>query len=554
VSADRRRILLVRWLAIPAGLVLTALEVQASPSAERTVLAFDVAVGWSYLAAGVLGLGVQIARRFGVLAFATSIAWFVGALSPAAGSLYIGPLSQLLITYPTGHVQRRSQMVVLSLSYLIAVAAPWVPLAGAETLALTAVTGVVLLTAQATHGPIRRARTSAVVGALFIATTSAALAAGVGSAVIDIASARIAGASALVAVAIGLAADLRWGGWSQDALARLVIDLGDRAEPATLQDRLAEAIDDPTLAIGYRLDDLTYVDDAGRPIDLPGPNSTRVAVPLNASGSQVGILVRDDRWPADPVLTDGVAAAAELAVGNARLQAATRRQLIALEASRARLIAAAEAERARIRRQLDAGALQRLESVRRGLEATGELGPEGSPLVLRAQALIRELEDLAEGLGPTSALEHGLEPAIRSLVGQMQIAVEVDVRIGPLPPLIEATAYFVCSEGLANVSKHAQASRAWLTARESAGWLRVEVADDGTGGPSPSPGSGLDGIRERVDSTGGRLTIEDRLGGGTRLVADLPLDRQVAHPRRVSGPDETASVRSGSSGIHRRGR
>ena len=206
VSADRRKILLVRWLAIPAGLVLTAIEVQASPNAERTVLAFDVAVGLSYLAAGVIGLGAPIARRFGVLAFATSIAWFVGALSPAASSLYIGPLAQLLVTYPTGQVQRRSQMIVLSLSYLVAIAAPWVPLAGTVTLALTAVTGVVLLTVLATRGPIRRARTSAAVGALLLATSSAALAAAVGSAAMDIASARIAGASALAAVAIGLAA------------------------------------------------------------------------------------------------------------------------------------------------------------------------------------------------------------------------------------------------------------------------------------------------------------------------------------------------------------
>jgi signal transduction histidine kinase len=541
-------------MAIPVGLVLTALEVRASPNAGRTVLAFDVAVGWSYLAAGVLSLGVPIARRFGVLAIATSVTWFVGALSPAASSLYIGPLSQLLITYPTGHVQRPSQVVVLGLSYLIAIGAPSVTLAGTDTLALTAVTGVVLLNAVATRGPMRRARTSAVVGGLFIAATSAALAAGVGSAAIDIASARIALASALIAVAFGLAADLRWGGWSQDALARLVIDLGDRAEPDTLRDRLAEAIDDPTLAIGYRLDDLSYVDDAGRPIDLPSPDSMRVAVSLNASGSQVGILVRDGRWPADRVLTDGVAAAAELAVGNARLQAATRRQLIALEASRARLIAAAESERTRIRRQLDTGALRRLESVRRGLEGTGELGPDGSPLVIRAQALIHELEELAEGLGPTSALEDGLERGIRSLVSSIGIDVEVDVRAGPLPPLIGATAYFVCSEGIANVVKHAQASRAWLTATEVAGWLRVEVADDGTGGSSPSPGSGLDGIRERVDSTGGRLTIQDRPGGGTRLVAELPLDRRVTHPRAVSPPAETASVRNGSSENHRRGR
>jgi signal transduction histidine kinase len=437
-------------------------------------------------------------------------------------------------------------MVVLSLGYMVAISAPWVPFGGTETLALTAVAGVVMLTALATRGPIRRARTSAVLGAVLVAASSAALAAAVGAGAMDIASARIAGASTLVAVAVGLAADLRWGGWSQEALARLVIDLGDRAEPTTLQDRLAEAIDDPTLAIGYQLDDLSYVDDAGRPIDLPDPDSARVAVPLNMAGSQVGILVRDEQWPADPVLTDGIAAAAELALGNARLQAATRRQVIELEASRARLIAAAEAERARIRAELDAGAFRRLASVRRGLEATGELGPDGSPLVRRAELLIRELEELAEGLGPTSALEHGLEQALRSLIGQLPIAVEVDVRVRRPPLVVQAAAYFVCSEGLANIAKHAQASRAWLTAREVAGWLRVEVADDGIGRARPSPGSGLDGLRQRVVTTGGWLAIEDRPGGGTLLTAELPIDHRMRVRDGLSGSAGTASARRNS--------
>jgi signal transduction histidine kinase len=533
MTTNRVWVEIVRWLAIPAGVLLSVAEWQASPNADRTVLAFDLAVGWAYLAAGISGLGLPIARRFGALALATSAAWFVGALSDVGSSLYLGLLVHLLVTYPTGQVRRRSQLVVVGLGYVVAIAAPWIPSGGAETLALAAVAGVVLMTATATRGPLRRARATAAIGAGLLAASSAALALSVGSAAVDIDSARIAWASALIAVAIGLAADLRWGGWSHDALARLVIDLGDRSEPTTLRDRLAEAIDDPTLEIGYRLDGRSYVDDVGRPIELPAPGSARVAVALNAAGSEVGVLVRDEQWPTDPVLADGVAAAAELAIGNARLQAATHRELAALEASRGRLIAAAEAERSRIRRELQAGALRRLAAVRRGLETAGAIGPEGARLAERADVLIHELEELSEGLGPTTALEHGLEPALLALVGQVPVNVEVDVRVGRLPALVEATAYFVCSEGLANIAKHARASRAWLTAHEAGAWLRVEVADDGIGGAIPSSGSGLDGLRQRVVTTGGRMAIGDRLGGGTRLVVELPVARQSGPPGRA---------------------
>jgi signal transduction histidine kinase len=521
----------IRGLATGAGLSLTILEIQASPNADRTVLALDVAVGWAFLVAGLVIVGFPNARPLGLLAMATGGAWFVGALSDALSLAYAGPLVHLLIGYPTGRVRGTIRRAVVIASYALAIVGPstGIPGVGAGLAGIAAVGTAVA--AASSHGAMRRARIGALLAALGIVVASGALALAVEAGVLGLAAARIGSATTLIVAALALTADLQWGGWSRDALVRLVVDLGDQPEPTTLRDRLAEAMDDPTLVIGYRLDDGTYVDDAGEPIVLPAAEPNRLAVNLRAAGNEVGVLVRDQGWPGDEVLAQGVAAAAELALGNARLQAVTRRQLVQLQASRTRLIAAAERERKRIQRELAGGAQRRLALVRDGLAATDARGPDGRSLVAQTDEVIAELQSLSEGLGPSSVLDQGLEHALRTLARAPSLEVHVSVDAGRLPPLVKATAWFVCSEGLANVVKHAEASRAWIRAREANGVLRVEVVDDGKGGARPSPGSGLDGLRQRVTATGGRLVIETRPDGGTRLVAELPLDRQAGRAR-----------------------
>ena len=329
---------------------------------------------------------------------------------------------------------------------------------------------------------------------------------------------------------IALAVDLRWGGWSQDALTRLVIDLGDRTEPSTLRGRLADALDDPTLVVAYRVTDGPgHVDETGRPVATPVAGSGRVAVPLRAGGTEVGVLVRDERQEMDPLLTAGVAQAAELALANVRLNTATRQQLDALDASRIRLIEATESERTRIRLDLDAGALRRLASVERRLVR----GPDDEAvrsILTQVRGVIAQLDELARGLGASTPLEAGLAAALHGLAERLPVPVTVEVPPGRWPPIVESTAYFVASEALANVAKHARATHAWLRVDEVRGQLRLDVADDGIGGAVPSSGSGLEGLTQRVEATGGRLRIGDRDGGGTRLTAELPIDR-------AAGPD-----------------
>jgi signal transduction histidine kinase len=529
ISDSRLRV--VRAVALVTGVIFAAIEWQLSPNADRVVLALDVAVGLTFFLSGSALLSVPTAQRIAALEFGAGTAWFAGGVTPLAEGLYLGFLVHLLSTYPIGRLDSPAQRIVVASGYVVAALFPQLAVGGVEAVLFATVALTAVVRASAAGGPLRRGRTSGAIVSASIAVTFALATAGLAGGSLHVEGARMVAASVLILGTSALVIDLRWGGWSRDVLTRLVIDLGGGRQPTTLRGRLAEALDDPTLVIGYRLDEEgTYVDDDGRLVDLPWPGSGRVAVPLTAAGTEVGILVRDERWPVDPVLADGVAAAAELALGNARLHAATRAQVADLEASRARLIAAAEAERDRIRQELDSGALRRLAGVRELLEETMPPGPDRVGLVEQAQSVMRQLEELSTGLGPTTALQQGLGPALRRLAAESPVPTNADIRIGRLPRLIESTAYFVCSEGLANVAKHAHASRVALAAVEERGWLRIEIVDDGVGGAIPSSSSGLEGLRQRVETTGGRLTIGDRRGGGTRLVAELPTARPAGRP------------------------
>jgi signal transduction histidine kinase len=135
-----------------------------------------------------------------------------------------------------------------------------------------------------------------------------------------------------------------------------------------------------------------------------------------------------------------------------------------------------------------------------------------------------ELRELARGIHPAILTEAGLGPAIDTLVGKSSVTARVvalpDRR---LSPAVEATAYFVVSEALANVAKYASATRATVSAECPGNSLRVEVADDGVGGADPSSGSGLRGLADRVAAVGGNLSVVSPTGGGTRVVAEIPL-------------------------------
>jgi signal transduction histidine kinase len=159
----------------------------------------------------------------------------------------------------------------------------------------------------------------------------------------------------------------------------------------------------------------------------------------------------------------------------------------------------------------------------RAAEADPELGSLIESASKEAREALTELRELARGIHPAVLTETGLTGAIQALAERSPVATTITaVPEGRFPAAIEATAYFVVSEALANVAKHARAGCAQVTIRKLAGRLLVEVSDDGTGGARAAEGSGLRGLADRVASVGGVLQVDSPPGRGTRLEAEIP--------------------------------
>jgi PAS domain S-box-containing protein len=203
-----------------------------------------------------------------------------------------------------------------------------------------------------------------------------------------------------------------------------------------------------------------------------------------------------------------------------------------LEASRQRIVAAGDDARRKLERNLHDGAQQRLVSISLSLRlAQGQLekNPAAAQEVLEASReelarALEELRELARGIHPAVLTDRGLEAALESLAARAPLPVEIEGPQASLPPAVEAAAYYVVSEALANVTKYAQASSVKVTVEQVNGCAHVEVSDDGVGGADPGRGSGLRGLADRVASLNGKLAIDSPPGAGTRVRAEIPLE------------------------------
>ena len=156
----------------------------------------------------------------------------------------------------------------------------------------------------------------------------------------------------------------------------------------------------------------------------------------------------------------------------------------------------------------------------------GDLAMRLHELAAEATSAMDELRELARGIHPAILGEGGLAPALKALARRSAIPVELDVRVdGRLPEPIEMAAYYLVSEALTNVAKYAQASTAHVEVGTTDGTLSVEVRDDGRGGADPAVGSGLVGLKDRVEALGGRLRVQSVPFEGTTVQAELPLGR-----------------------------
>jgi signal transduction histidine kinase len=253
---------------------------------------------------------------------------------------------------------------------------------------------------------------------------------------------------------------------------------------------------------------------------------TLQAVYITAGG--LAVLAIAARLTRAAVRLETRAASALLGPGHAR---ELRRRVEALTESRAGVVDAADAERRRIERDLHDGAQQHLVSlaVNLGLaRATLTDLPDSAREVIdqahrEAKEAIAALSDLVRGLHPAVLEDRGLDAALSGLVARVPLPVRLQVSLDSRPSAtVEAVAYFVVSEALANVTKHARATRAEVTVRRTGDLLQVAVTDDGAGGADPSGGTGLAGLAQRVSSVDGVLRISSPGGGPTSLTAELP--------------------------------
>ena len=311
----------------------------------------------------------------------------------------------------------------------------------------------------------------------------------------------------------------------------LVVKL-EQTPPGEIQDALREALHDPTLEVVFWLPERgEYVDAEGRTVELPPKGLDRAVTRLEHDGEPLAALIHDRTLRDEPELIDAAAAAARLALQNARLQAELQAQLAKVKESRARIVAAGDEQRRRIERDLHDGAQQRLVAL--GLELRsaqrkldGRADPDVQRLIREAaeevQVAVEELRQLASGIHPGILTQGGLAVALGALANRAPVPVTVDAHLDRVQPELESTAYFVASEALTNIAKHAHASTASIRACVENGKLVIEVSDDGVGGAAPDGGTGLRGLADRVEAQGGRLRIESPSGGGTRIRGEIP--------------------------------
>ena len=281
-----------------------------------------------------------------------------------------------------------------------------------------------------------------------------------------------------------------------------------------------------------RLDRIEKDPGAGLAPSIAAGVRSGVGVPVWVEGKLWGAMVASSTGEPLPADTEArLAGFTELvatAIANAEAQAALR-------ASRARIIAAADATRRQIERELHAGTQQRLVTLALQLRAAqADVPPGATGLVAELDqvaggltGVLEELREFARGIHPAILADGGLGPALRTLARRSPIPVSLDAPVrGRLPEPVEVCAYYVVSEALANAAKHSGAAAVTVRVLADGDALTVQVRDDGIGGARLGAGTGLLGLKDRVEALGGRFTLHSTPGEGTTVIAQLPLTTQ----------------------------
>lgn len=538
---------------------------------ERAPVVRAALVGWitlSYVLCGLIAWWQRPDSRFGLLMVAAGFAPFLSTLSASNADVphTIGEVFRRLppvvflhvfLSYPTGRLQGRFERLLVTASYVLVVGAGLVSLllgrggphkllevvdrpgaadivfrasAAALFILMLAAGGVLVVRWRRSGWTLRRSG-NLVLGSFLLALVTLAL-------------------GGLLAAQGGSAEPVRWVTFGLVAIAPLAFlsrllgarlarsSVGDlfvelRTDPAAadLQDALARALGDPSLTLAYWLPEFeSYADLEGRVVQLPEDENDRAVTVIDRDGVRVAAMMHDASLRDEPALLDAVTAGAGIAIENAQLHAELKARLDELQGSRARILDAGRTERKRLERNLHDGAQQRLIALSLELSLLEEsLGtdPDAAARLAAARkeiaASLDELREVARGLHPAVVSGHGLEVALEQLVAHAPVPVHLTVDIpSRLPEALEVAAYYLVSESLANVGRHAQASSATVEVTRTNENVLVEVVDDGVGGADTEGGTGLRGLADRVETLGGRLRVWSPTGGGTRVRAEIP--------------------------------
>jgi len=564
----------VRWLTVLMGAAAAVSSVRLALSSDQLAEPGLQAalVNWitlPYIVAGVIAWSRRPDSRFGPMMVAAGFAMFLSCLQwSSAGVPYTIGLAfdllpaalflHLFLAFPSGRLRLRLERGVVGAAYVAALGLQLLKmvlgagesrnvlgvvekhgaaqtLEDVQLLALSAYClagiGVLALRRRASGRPLRRSVAVLVDSfALGLVMIAALLLAGAFESpafeTIRRATFFVIGV-APVAFLIGLL-NARL---SRSALGDLLVRLRAEPAPADLSDALARALRDPSLTLAYWLPQFgSWADVDGAPTELPATGSGRTTTLIERDGAPIAALLHNASLADEPQLLDAVSAAAAIALENGRLHAELRARLVELRGSRERVIEAGQEERQRLERNLHDGAQQRL------IALSLELGLledhlEGDPDVKRRLDQARreialsleELRDVARGIHPAVVSAHGLAVALESLAVRAPVPVRLSVNLEDrLPERVELASYYVVSESLVNIAKHACATRACVDVARTDDLVVIEVVDDGVGGADTERGTGLRGLADRVEATGGRLRIWTPHQGGTCVRAEMP--------------------------------
>jgi signal transduction histidine kinase len=553
--------------AAPSAGVAYVIAASTTTPAPGATAALTIITAWAFIVSGLIAWRRRPGNRTGPLMLATGFLWFLSGLPAsstavlftvgyATGSWAKAVFTQTVFAYPEGRLHSRLERVLVAALYADVVVGQLVTLSflpvpgNLVLLHGDAATAANLLSAQRWFGfaivavallllgmrlrrgsaPLRRAIVPVLAaGALTLVLAGTTIIANELAAPSAVAL-NLAQIAAFALMPVAFLAGLLRSRLARFGVAGLVVELSAAPGPGHLRHTLARALGDPSLQLAYWVPErAAFVDGDGHPAELPAPGAGRAVTRVTRGGRLIAAMVHDPALDEDRELVAGAGAAAALALDSERLQAELKAKVAELRTSRARIVQAEDAARRRLERNLHDGAQQRLLALSFALalaetQVPGEL-PRVRAMVREAKAelgqAIEELRELAHGIHPQILTERGLAAALETLAARSPLPVTLCVPGQRLPGPVEATAYYLVSEAVANATKHASATHIEISVRRANGMVEITVSDDGAGGANPA-GAGLRGLADRVEALDGRLYVTSPAGGGTTIRVEIP--------------------------------